>query len=332
MLYLHYEELSERKNMEKIDIVYTWVNHTDEKWQAKYLANRHLSSETEAVGEWRFNNNDELKYSLRSQEKFAPWINHVYIVTDNQIPDWLNTENPKITIIDHKDIIPNELLPVFNSNVIEMCISRIPDLAEYFLYANDDTYFGRPVKPDFFFTARGKLICRFHGKLNQKSDSLWEQSLNSTVEYLKQHNYRCSYLIPHHNIDSYRKSVLDDCLQIFKAEIEPTLHNKFRTPQDVERNIFALYALATQRGVCKKVHRLAKNKPLYKKIWHYLLKGRPNDSACFNYSLPHIEEDLLKYNPALFCINDNRFTTDENRKNIKNLLEKLFPHKSKYEK
>lgn len=58
----------------------------------------------------------ELKYSLRSVSQYLPWINKIYIVIDNQVPSWLNTEHPKIKIIDHKDILPADALPTFNSN------------------------------------------------------------------------------------------------------------------------------------------------------------------------------------------------------------------------
>ena len=44
----------------------------------------------------------ELRYSLRSLEMFAPWIRHVYIVTNGQIPYWLNLDNPRLTLITHQ--------------------------------------------------------------------------------------------------------------------------------------------------------------------------------------------------------------------------------------
>ena len=35
---------------------------------------------------------DQLRFSLRSIEQYAPWIRHVFIVTNGQVPDWLNLE------------------------------------------------------------------------------------------------------------------------------------------------------------------------------------------------------------------------------------------------
>ena len=33
----------------------------------------------------RFRDNDELRYSLRSLEQHAPWLRHIYIVTNGQV-------------------------------------------------------------------------------------------------------------------------------------------------------------------------------------------------------------------------------------------------------
>ena len=50
----------------------------------------------------RFSDNEELRYSLRSIEKNAGWIRNVYIVTNGQIPYWLNLENPRVKVITHE--------------------------------------------------------------------------------------------------------------------------------------------------------------------------------------------------------------------------------------
>jgi len=58
--------------------------------------------------------NGELRYSLRSVETFAPWVRNIYIVTNGQVPAWLNVNHPRIKIIKHEDIFPNkEDLPTF---------------------------------------------------------------------------------------------------------------------------------------------------------------------------------------------------------------------------
>ena len=37
---------------------------------------------------------DQLKYAFRSLDKFAPWLNHIWLVTNGQKPpNWLNHNN-----------------------------------------------------------------------------------------------------------------------------------------------------------------------------------------------------------------------------------------------
>ncbi|XP_076472169.1 N-acetylglucosamine-1-phosphotransferase subunits alpha/beta-like isoform X2 [Babylonia areolata] len=105
------------------------------------------------VSNSRFEDNEELRYSLRSLERFAPWVRHVYIVTNGQIPYWLNLDNPRITVVTHQELFPNKShLPTFSSPAIESHLHRIPGLSDKFLYLNDDVMFGSEVWPDDFYT------------------------------------------------------------------------------------------------------------------------------------------------------------------------------------
>ncbi|KAF0979544.1 hypothetical protein FDP41_001408 [Naegleria fowleri] len=104
-------------------------------------------------GSNRFRDNDELKFSLRSLERFAPWVRNIYIVTNGQVPNWLNIKNPKIKIVKHSDIYRDvSHLPVFSSPSIESHIHRIPGLSKKFIYLNDDVMFGNFVYPEDFYS------------------------------------------------------------------------------------------------------------------------------------------------------------------------------------
>ncbi|XP_078683763.1 N-acetylglucosamine-1-phosphotransferase subunits alpha/beta-like isoform X1 [Branchiostoma floridae x Branchiostoma belcheri] len=107
----------------------------------------------EDIAPSRFEDNEELRYSLRSIERYAPWVRHVYIVTNGQIPSWLNLDNPRLTIVTHSDLFPNAShLPSFSSPAIEAHLHRIPGLSNKFIYLNDDVMFGAEVWPDDFYT------------------------------------------------------------------------------------------------------------------------------------------------------------------------------------
>lgn len=63
----------------------------------------HLQSkQDEDVSASRFEDNEELRYSLRSVERHAPWVRHIFIVTNGQIPSWLNLDNPRVTVVTHE--------------------------------------------------------------------------------------------------------------------------------------------------------------------------------------------------------------------------------------
>ena len=65
-------------------------------------------SEVSTGGKGRYRDNEELRYSLRSVWQFAPWVRNIYIVTNGQVPKWLNLDNDKIWIVTHEDIFKNK--------------------------------------------------------------------------------------------------------------------------------------------------------------------------------------------------------------------------------
>ena len=99
------------KKNAQIDIVYLWVNSNDRNWQEKrersfklFLKKNQDDIALYANTDGRFRDNGELIFNLRCLEKFFPDHGHIYIVTDNQRPEWL-APSKKVTIIDHKEII-----------------------------------------------------------------------------------------------------------------------------------------------------------------------------------------------------------------------------------
>lgn len=101
----------------------------------------------------RFQDNEELRFSLRSVWKFAPWVRKIFIVTNGQIPAWLNVQHPRIHLIPHETIFANlSHLPTFSSPAIEANLHRIPGLSDHFMYLNDDVMFGRAITPSDFYT------------------------------------------------------------------------------------------------------------------------------------------------------------------------------------
>jgi hypothetical protein len=101
----------------------------------------------------------ELRYSLRSLERFAPWVRQIFLVTDAQCPTWLKPDHPRLRLVDHREIFPNPgHLPTFSSNAIECHLHRINGLSEFFLYFNDDCFLGKTLSATDFYQDGKALI------------------------------------------------------------------------------------------------------------------------------------------------------------------------------
>ena len=310
----------------KIDLVYLWVDGSDPVWQAKKNSLSNASfDQTRENCKGRFTDNDELRYSLRSIEKYAPWINMIYIVTDAQTPHWLNTDNPKIKIIDHKQILPEISIPCFNSRILEQHLYKIPDLSEHFIYANDDMFINKPIQPSTFFTVAGFPVIRlvfkpfrrfswwFRTNIMKKGEDSYRKAINHASKLVKQRFGTYYNGKPHHNIDAYLKS---DCKRVveelFKEELAATHSNHIRSFNDVQVIIFRYVALAEKRGCLRYVGHRESFHAQINKINHY--------------------QKLIRYNPTFFCFNDTEYASDAHRERAKAWIKDRFPEKSSYEK
>lgn len=135
---------------DKIDFVVLWVDGSDHQWQQerqRYAPDRQDNGNTSN----RYRDWGLMPYWFRAVERYAPWVNRVWFVTNGQLPAWLNRAHPKLKLISHSDYIPGEYLPTFNSNVIELWLHKIPELAEHFVLFNDDMFLTAPVTPEDFF-------------------------------------------------------------------------------------------------------------------------------------------------------------------------------------
>lgn len=306
-----------------IDLVYLWVNGNDPVWRKKH--DSYIGKTTEDSGKncaGRYAENDELMYSLRSIEKYAPWIHRIFIVTDNQVPAWLDTTNPKIRIVDHREIMSGEILPCFNSVVIEHHLHLIPGLAEHFLYANDDMFLNHEVSPETFYAKDGLPIKRFNWRAFKKVQ-IWMKKRKGKLTNYKETIHNAASLVEskygtyfnsrnHHNIDAYLKSNYQHTREVFKDAINATLTNRVRAANDIQRNIYSYVPLVEH-----KAHRI------------YVTR---KESFCLHIDNHRLYEKFERYDPTFFCMNDSEYANDDDRRIAKEFLARLFPYKSIFEK
>lgn len=236
-----------------VDVVYTWVDGSDPVWNAareERLAGITGTAQTrESSGQARFLARDELRYSFRSLHLFAPWVRRIHLVTAGQVPEWLDTDHPMVNLVDHRDILPAEALPTFNSHAIETALHRIDGLAEHFVYFNDDFLLGRPVRPEAFFAPGGQYATFFSPLTIGLSD------LPDAAPYLKAAWNNRTLLQEElgavtttnlaHAPYPHRVSVLEELTARFPEALAGTARSPFRNDTDVS----TLSSLAQHYGL-----------------------------------------------------------------------------------
>ena len=154
----------------KIDAVITWVDGNDPQHIAKrqQYGDTKILNRDDVAGSTRYTSVGEIFYCVASLNKYAPWLNKIYIVTDNQDPmvgNFIQKHFPEgsipVEIVDHKVIFKGyeEYIPTFNSISIESMTWRIPGLAEHYIEFNDDLILAAPTTPEDFFPHEGEVIC-----------------------------------------------------------------------------------------------------------------------------------------------------------------------------
>ena len=172
-----------------------------------------------------------------------PWINKIYLLLSNKeqiIPSLLPSN---VEIVYHKDFIPGQFLPTFNSTTIEMFLWNIKGLSEKFIYANDDMLPTGELKPsDFFYGDKIRInwreddfsiACNVYGYQCHNCCVALSQKLR--VGYPKN-----KVLKPVHSFTPMIKSHCKDAFFLIKDFIVPHIR-AFRTPYQYNQYIYPLY-------------------------------------------------------------------------------------------
>jgi len=144
--------------MSKVDIVIPWVDGSDPEWVKSYNTYYNkIKPDKKSNSGIRYESWDNLQYLFRAIEKFMPWYNNIYLITWGHVPKWLDINNPRLKIVKHEDYIPEEYLPTFNSNVIELNLHRIKELQDNYIIFNDDLFPLQNIEKEYYFV--GDMPC-----------------------------------------------------------------------------------------------------------------------------------------------------------------------------
>ncbi|MCT9006022.1 stealth conserved region 3 domain-containing protein [Streptomyces rhizosphaerihabitans] len=304
-----------------VDVVYTWVNGGDVAWlerKSAVLASLGMETEDSATSAARFRDRDELRYSLRSIDMYAPWIRNIYIITDQQIPNWLDTDHPRVRVVDHKEIFGDRgALPTYNSHAIESQMHHIEGLAEHFLYFNDDMFIGRTLRPDHFFLGSGQAKHFMSPTAIPMSPVSEEDEFNiagakNNRELIERDFGQTLVNGFLHAPYPLRRSVLEEITDRYQEEAASTATHQLRSHSDISipSSLHHYYGYHTLRSVPGSISCGFVNVGLseHKARLSRILAARPHDVFCLNdYHDGDVTEDeqdaiLAAFLPSYFPV------------------------------
>ena len=325
-----------------IDFILPWVDSSDKEWKKSFLMNHPSTDSSIDFSEKRYRDNGLLKYWFRSVEKYAPWVNKIFFVTCGQIPEWLDTTNPKLVLINHKDYIPQDKLPVFSSHPIELYMHKIPGLSENFVYFNDDIFINSSITPEDFFvngiakdyavmnalsvSSIGHILFNNILQINKNFDKKivlkenffkWFSFKYSTGLIrnilLKPWPHFTGFVDPHCAMP-YTKSLLDEVWQNCQEVLELSSSHKFRSNEDVNQFLFRYWRLCKGDFIPCNLEKLT-----------------------FYYDIMNDEKTLIdvikNHSVKQVIINDNDVENyDEKISKIREVFESEYSEKSSFEK
>ena len=291
-----------------MDAIIIYVDGSDPSWQQEY---------SEAVGgavlAKRYRDWGTLRYLLRGIEKHIPSVRNVFLLVsgESQVPSWVDRENVKIAL--HRDIIPGEFLPTFNSTTIEMFMHRIPGLGDRFLYFNDDMF---PVmdclEEDFFVGDKSAIGFAHHlfagGKYKKRvrnSDHQARKALGKKPGI--------TFVRPQHTCSPmFRKD--NERLYAFSEDTIAKVVSRLRTTENFNQYLYLDYLYYQGRTTKGKIS----NKHLSPAV----------------YSPERIAACIDNPTSKLICINDVHMGDEEffrYREAVLDAFERHFPAKSRFE-
>ena len=316
---------------DKIDIIVPWLNANDLHWQKDYI--EYLKTQNKGdtsvirTREW-----DLFKYFLRSISKNCKWVNKVFVCVydEHQIPDWMNTNCPKLKILYHRDVIPNECLPTFNGLCVENFLLKYKEISNNFIFCDDDMYFVKETKDTDYF--RDNKCVKYKEPLNKEfpgnfdyfhKHDLWNKIMQNTVNYKEKITGNSTYYPMYHVPEGFHKN---DFIKFYEKYGNDII-NEFSKTDSKIRQESNLLTLSIVKYIQLDNNDFVSDYNFVKENVHIDITDRPNWKGIM---------DLIATCKSV-CINDQVYTTDIIKFNdIKNkltrILDAVFPDKCEFEK
>ncbi|GEA77081.1 exopolysaccharide phosphotransferase cps2G [Latilactobacillus sakei] len=324
------------------DAVITWVNASDPKWLNKkraFMLNSEAPIEADMDSDERYRDYGTLKYLLRSIECNMPWLKNIYLITDDQIPEWLDIENEKLKVIDHTDYMDAQSLPTFNSNAIELNINKIEELDEQFILFNDDQLVSTKTTEADFFVDGVPTDFRIYDTLLPEES--FDHIIINNIKIINQLFYQDRKRRKLKNLINpmYGRFMVRSLISSYFPGVS-TYYNPHSPQPLLKSTIDRLWQVAEDEMTATSRHHIRDESDINIWLARYLqletnqFKATTPKRSVF-YKLDEIEKikmDIQNGQHQLLCIND---TTTENYEELtKQLIDQLedkFPNKSQFE-
>ena len=249
-------------------------------------------------------------------------------------------QHSKLHFVRHEDFIPSQYLPTFNSHSIELNLHRITDLAERFVFFNDDTFVVAPVKPtDFFVNGLPRDVASRNipmlyeiGHINLNDINVinkefifkqqFRQNLWKWMNYRYGiHSLRSLLFLPFveftgakntHVANAYLKSTFNEVWEKYNDVLDRTCQHKFRSVLDVNQWIIKYWQIVSG---------------------HFYPQWLSYGKAYGIQNTNRLEKDLQYKRTKLICIQDCEGWNDISKlkDTVNQLFHKAFPDKSSFE-
>jgi hypothetical protein len=320
-----------------IDIVVLWINMDDQKIQALFRSTYESIKQSRSYpyrsfSPERFRDFNQLKYLLRSiEENGVGWARRIFLVTNNQVPRYLNMSHPRIRMVNHEQLFKYMKLtppkyPLFNSLAIQTMIHNIPTLSSPFYLFDDDMLIRKNLSVSMIVDGNKSIVDvnNVMFDIDVMPLSIYEAQIHNTIKMgLRKRSLdllreNSNYMIAFHGPLLLYREIGTKIWDEFREEMNLVISHPFRMPTDPSIQTLYMYVgysdyytFVKDRGILQ-FQMLESSIPLILKLT--------------------LQQAFMNKTVYFVCINDNLPFLDEQVQNcIKDAYEVIFPKACSFE-
>ena len=282
------------------------------------------------------NDNEELRYSIRSILKNIPWIRKIYIMMPNEKVKFFKDYDlikDKIIYIKDKDFLGHESS---NSHAFQYRFWKLKEygISDNFIIMDDDYFIGQPLnKSDFFYVVNNSVVPAIVSTNFQiHTDKTFLREYNGIKKQLKNSREQSSNTFLYTMYNTYFFFI-----SYFKGPIIVPYFTHNAIPSNVNdlKEIYDLVYNSTYRDpTLESIDRHIDSLQFQTSVNIYTFNKYSRKVNLINYNYIDIKDNLKgNFNFPLFCINtgNNKEYSKMDFSTAKLMMEKLFPHPTPYE-